>query len=247
MALTLYGNVTAMAPGLTASYVGQGGVAPYTYSVVPGGAGGSINASTGVYTAPASVPTDPATLYDTIVVTDSASATASVQVLIGSALLLFCDILKHELNISDDHIYLWDQKIFQPTDSDLYMAVGIISSKPFGNTNYFDGNLNTQVQSVNMCDQLSVDFMSRSSQARDRRGEVIMALNSQYAESQQELNSFRIGILPTGGSFINLSQIDGAAIPYRFNLTINLQYFVTKIQSSQYYDSFLNPELTVNP
>jgi len=238
MALSLIINTTALGAGLTTSCLGVGGTAPYTYSLAPLGAGGSINPVTGLYTAPLVLPTDPSKIYDQVIVTDAVLATATGSIMVGSALLLFCDIMKQELSITDDHIYLWDQKVFQPTDSKMYMAVAIASSKPFGNTNFFDGTTNRQIQSVNMLDVLSVDFMSRSAEARDRKAEVIMALNSQYAESQQEINSFRIGILPAGGNFTNLSEIDGAAIPYRFNIAINLQYFVTKVQSSQYYDKF---------
>ncbi len=247
MSITVVSGTNALAAGLSTYFLGTGGVGPYSYALQPLGAGGTINASTGKYSAPATVPIDPAKLYDVVVVTDSTSATATSSILIGTPLLLFCDILKHELNIADDHIYLWDQKIFQPVDSNLYIAVGILNSKPFGNSNFFDGATNSQIQSVNMLDTLSVDVMSRGPAARDRKGEVIMALNSQYAESQMEINCFGIGKLPAGGYFTNISNVDGAAIPYRFNISVNLQYFVKKVQSSQYYDEFLPAQIIVDP
>lgn len=246
MTLTLRSSVTAMGPGLSTYFLASGGTAPYIYSVLPNGAGGSINSSTGVYTAPVILSSDAKKAYDTIVVTDSTSATASTQILIGNALLLFCDILKKELNLDDSHLFLWDQKIFQPTDSSLYIAVGVVNSKPFGNTNKFEGVTNSSIQSINMLDIISIDAISRGPSARDRRAEILMALNSNYAESQQELNSFYVGKLPSGGQFINLSEIDGAAIPYRFRISINLQYFVTKVQSVSYYDEFSPVEVTTD-
>jgi hypothetical protein len=91
---------------------------------------------------------------------------------------------------------------------------------------------------------LSIDIISRSNEALLRKEEILLALNSQYAESQQELNSFFIGTLPAGGQFVNLSYVDGAAIPYRYNISINIQYFVTTLKASPYYTDFQDPEIT---
>lgn len=239
MTLTLTSSVSAMGPGLSTSFLGIGGTPSYVYSVIAGGAGGSINASTGQYLAPSSLSSNPAQAYDTIQVTDATSATATQKILIAPPLMLFCDILQNQLGLANDHIYLWDQKIMQPTDSSLYIAVAVLHSTPFGNTNFFNAS-GQSVQSVNMLDALTIDAISRGPAARDQRANIIMALNSNYAESQQELNSFRIGTLPAGGQFVNLSNIDGAAIPYRFQIQINLQYFVTNVQSVQYYTQFQN-------
>jgi len=245
MTLTLTQNVTAIGAGLMTSFLGIGGTAPYVYSVLPGGAGGTINSSTGRYLSPSAVPSSPQNAYDTIQVTDALAATATAQILIGTPLILFCDILKNQLGLANDHIYLWDQKLNEPKDYSLYIAVSVLSSKPFGNTNFWDGpNLQT-IQSINMFDTLQVDAISRGPEARDKRANILMALNSQYAEQQQEFNSFFIGKLPT--NFVNLSQIDGAAIPYRFQIQVALQYFVKLIQTPDYYDTFAIPQVITNP
>lgn len=248
MTLSLTSSVTAMGPGLTTYFLATGGTSPYTYSVIPGGAGGTIDSSTGEYSSPAILSTNPVQAYDTIVVEDETTATASKQILIGNPLLLFCDILQNQLGLDNNHIYLWDQKLMQPTDSSLYIAVGVVNSRPFGNTNSYDGSGGglASIQSVNMLDILSIDAISRGPAARDQRGLIILALNSTYAESQQELNSFSIGQLPAGGQFVNLSEIDGAAIPYRFRIQVNLQYFVTNVQSVPYYSNFSAVEVTTN-
>lgn len=240
MSLALSSSVTAIGPALQTGFLASGGTPAYAYSVLAGGAGGTINSSTGVYHSPVVINTDPAKAYDTIQVTDSLGATATLQILVGNALALFCDIIQNYLGLSNGRVYLWDQKLMQPTDSSLYVAVGIVTSKPFGNTNRLDGSgsgLNA-VQSVNMLDTLSLDIISRGPEARDRKGEVILALNSIYAQAQQELNSFKIGQLPAGAQFINLSEIDGAAIPYRFRISVNLQYFVTNVRAAPYYNDF---------
>lgn len=247
MTLTLTSNVSAIGAGLTTYFLANGGTAPYAYTVVsgPNAAGGTIDPSSGQYSSPAQLPNSVQNAYDTILVTDSTSATTTLKLLVGSPLILFCDILQKQLGLPNDHVYLWDQKLIEPHDYNLYVAVSVLSSKPFGNTNYFDGNTNQSVQSMNMLDQLQIDIISRGPAARDQKANVLMALNSNYAEQQQEFNSFFIGKLST--NFINLSQIDGAAIPYRFQISITLQYFAKLIQSVDYYDTFDQPTVLVNP
>ena len=248
-ALALSQSYTAVAPNITASFLASGGTPAYTYSVRSGGAGGTINSSTGLYTAPAQLGTSPQTTFDTIQVVDSVGAVASAQILVGSAILLVCDILQNQLNLAPGHLYLWDQKTFQPTDDLLYIAVGVLSCKPFSNANVMNGSgggLNS-LQTVNMQATLSLDIMSRSSAARDQKEFVLMALASNYSEQQQEANNFFIGKLPAGSQFRNLSFIDGAAIPYRFQIDVNIQYVISKTQAVQYFDSFATPQVTTNP
>lgn len=246
MSLTLSSTLTAITPGLTSSFGATGGTEPYTYSVLPGGAGGSINSGNGTYVAPATVNFNPAQLYDTIQVTDALAATATAKVLVGTPLLLFCEIIQREMALADGRVFLWDQKIFQPTDAGLYIAVSVPRCKPFGN-NTKTNSSGDPVQSVNMLATVEVDIMSRGPDARERKEEIILALNSQYAQAQQAANSFNIGRLPTPSGFQNLSVVDGAAIPYRYNISINMQYFVTKTKPFPYFDAFAEPSLAINP
>lgn len=246
-------TLTAVGPNLTSSFLAGDGTPPYIYSVKSGGAGGIIDSSTGLYTAPSSVNGGnfgpPDQIYDTVQAVDSLGNIALSEILVGNALLLFCDIIQNQLGLANGRVYLWDQKLFQPTDSGLYVAVSVLSCKPFANTNKFDGsssNSNSE-QSVNMYALLQIDIISRDTEARDRKEEVILALNSNYARLQQTANSFNIGKLPPGSQFTNLSQQDGAAIPYRFTIAVGLQYFFTKTTAVDSYGTFLTPQINTNP
>ncbi len=252
MSLALSQSKTAIAPNLTAYFLGIGGTEPYTYAVLGGGAGGSIDSVLGIYTAPTAMGSTPQTLYDTVQVTDSLGAVATTQILIGTPLFLFCEILQQEMGLSNGRVYLWDQKIFEPNDNDLYIAVSVPSCKPFSNITkpaIIDGfaDWSQAEQTVNMLATLDIDIISRGPSARDRKEEVILALNSVYAQSQQEANSFYIGKLPPGARFLNLSMIDGAAIPYRFKISVNLQYAFTKTKAVDYFDTFHDVQVTTNP
>lgn len=243
MTLALTQSLSAVAANITSSFLGVGGTPAYTYSVIPGGAGGTINASTGVYTAPIVASSDPKFAYDTIRVTDSLAATATAQILVGTPLILFCDILRHEMGLAADQVYLWDQKIFELTDSRPFIAVSVPICKPFGNISSFTSEVSglNQNQAVNMMAQVDIDIISRGPAARDRKEEIILALNSVYAEQQMEANSFYIGRISK--HFINLSYVDGAAIPYRYKISCQMQYLFNKVQAAQYFDTFSEVEI----
>jgi len=243
MTIALRGNATAIAVGVPTSFKASGGTGPYTYSVLSGGAGGTINSSTGMYTAPSSINSDPNLNTDTLKAVDSLGAIAIAEITVMSPLELFCEIIQSEMGLDNGRVYIWDQKIKEPTDFEPYIVVSILNCKPFGNTNRFDSSGNS-LQSVNMSATLSVDIKSRGMGALNRKEEIIMALQSDYAQRQQELNGFYIGKISS--NFVNLSQEDGAAIPYRFNLSINMQYVSKKTTAVDYYDEF-DDDIDIEP
>lgn len=232
MSLALLSNATAMAPnGLTLPFIGTGGTAPYSYAILLGGAGGTINSS-GLYTSPYNT-----TGIDTIQVTDSLGATATREILIASPIELVCDIIQNEMGLSQGRVFLYNQKIFQPVDQGLFIAVGIVHCKPFGNTRSYSSTSGLdQLQSVNMQALINIEIISRSTDALERKEEVIMALKSLYAQQQQELNSFYIAPITTG--FQNLSFLDASSIPYRFSISTMINYMMTKQSAVPYYSSF---------
>lgn len=251
MSLTVSQNYTAIAPGITVSFLGLGGTSPYTYAVspIPVGPGGTINSSTGVYTAPVAPSNPPISAYDTIVVTDNVGATVTSQIFVGTPLQLVCDVISTGMGLAPGRTFLWDQKIFQPTDDDLYIVVGIQRCRIFGNTKQYNGGDSglSCTQYANMQATLDINAISRGPAARDRKEQILMALYSDYAEQQMEANSFFIGSLPAGSQFINISHPDGAAIPYRFVISVNIQYTVATTAPVSYFSTFQTPQVATNP
>lgn len=247
MSLSLTQNFTAITPLFqSAHFVAVGGTSPYVYSVLPGGSGGSIDSSTGAYTPAAQLTAYPATaLYDTISVTDSVSAVATSQIFVANPFFLVLDILQTQLGLDSTHIFSYEQKIFQPTDSGMYVIVGIESCKPFGNNTYPLATDGSQVsQYLSMYTRLGIDIISRGPAARDLNGLIPLALNSTYSQQQQNAMGFNLGRLPL--AFNNLSGLDGAAIPFRFHMSWALQYAVPLTNSVPYFDTFTK-ELYTNP
>lgn len=232
MSLTVTQSKTALTPLKTAFFRGTGGTAPYTYAVLAGGSGGTID-STGLYTAPATMATEIRKRIDTIEVTDFLGAKAQTKIEVGTVLHMVAEILRKELELSLDHCYLYDQKVFKPEDEKMYLSVGVENVKVYGNNQRPDGDGNIEV-GVNCIADLHVEIMSRSDEALHRKEEVAIALGSVYAEAQQNANSFSMG---RNVALVDVSEIDGAAIPYRFVLTTRIQYAVSKMKSEQYYET----------
>jgi hypothetical protein len=235
--MQIYQNSKAIGVNLTTPFTATGGASPYTYSVLSGGAGGSISGS-GLYTSPTAYGTD------TIVAVDANTQTAIATIMVGSPLMLFCDIIQTAMGLSPGQVYLWDQKINIPEDSNLYVAVGVMSVKPFASSNILDANGNS-IQNVNCFAMLSVDLMSRSLIASEQKEQLILALASNYSQQQQELNGLLIARLSSG--FVNISDTDGAAILYRYNINLGLQYLITKTSAVAYYDNFSAVAIAPNP
>lgn len=241
MSLGLIANSRAITLNLTIPFQGTGGLPPYVYSVLPGGVGGTIDSVTGLYTSPNAYGTDVIQVQDTL------GDTFTLSIAILSYIELLCDILQQQLSLANGRVYLFDQKINQPKDFGMFIVVQSISCKPYSNTFTMDGSGSglQGTQYTNFQATISIDIISRGIEALNRKEEVLMALASYYCESQQELNSFNISLL--SNNFINLSGVDGAAIPYRFNISVNLQYAMAKAQDIAYYDEYQTPEIITDP
>jgi hypothetical protein len=244
--ITLAQTYTAINAGNTSSFLASGGTAPYAYGVPPNGAGGTIDPVAGLYTAPATVGRSPQTLFDTIQVTDSLGATTTAKILVGHIFQLFCDVIQTYMNLPVGRVYMWDQKIMQPTDEKLFIPIYNLNPRPFANTTKFRQNFAmtglNQIQTTVINATMQIEVKSRSTEAFDRKEEVIQALHSYYSLSQQEKNGFKIFEVPE--DVVNLSEIDGAAIPYRFAITTKIQYRNTKVTPVPYYDTYQVTQVT---
>lgn len=164
-----------------------------------------------------------------------------------SALKDVCDLIQSEMGLADDQVFLWDQKIDVPADNRLYIAVGVASARPYANRRGYDpsgAGLDEQ-QSINVRALIDITVYGKTPDARDRKEEVLLALNSTQAQQLSQANAFRVGVLPV--SFVNLSELDGPAIPYRFVISVALHYQVSKTKAVDYYDSFTTPTVITDP
>lgn len=97
----------------------------------------------------------------------------------------------------------------------------------------------TQYNEATIDDNLQIDISSKNSDARTRRHEVFMALNSYFSKQLQEKYGFRIFGLPSG--FMNTSGADGGSTIYRYSITFQCQYmrvYSRTVVGYDYYNQF---------
>lgn len=242
--MILLRNAKAVGPGRKITFLAVDGVAPYTYALEPDGIGGSIDAVTGVYTAPEeSFGTDVVTVTDSTPVTP---LTASASIRVGTPYDLVCDILETELGNLVGSVMFYNQKYNIPNDDKMHVLMRVLNPVLFGNKNQMDssGAGVNSVQSINAADLISLDIYSRSDTILFFKNRIAMALNSNYAKQQFASNGFFVSKLPS--AFVNLSYQEGAAMLYRFNGTFTLKYFQTMTKAVNYFDQFETPGIITN-
>lgn len=148
-----------------------------------------------------------------------------------------CKIIQDNLELDDQHIYIFNQKYIMPTDKGLFVAVGIEGEQVInqGSDYKMDGGNYTQEQSLIKQGTLSIDVYSYDFSAIDKKDDVILALNSDMSQNMQDKYSFHIGTTPL--SINDVSEQDGTKIINRFNITFNIIYGKSKSNKSDYYNS----------
>lgn len=159
---------------------------------------------------------------------------------------IIVDIIKNEMELADDRVFIRDQNLKFNYDTNLYVIVGMISEQPFSSTNetvpYLDTFGNPQIKQVQQVitqEFVQIDILSRNTDAIFRRWEILAALSSIYAQQKQEENSFRIFRITQ--SFNNTSGSEGGSNLNKFSITVPCHVWYRKekeIKSNDYYDDF---------
>ena len=140
--------------------------------------------------------------------------------------------------LNDNRVFIYNQNFVLPTYDDLFIVLSESPGRMIGSVNRYDGDgANTkEVQEILMQKEINVDIMSRNSQARNRKEEVLMALSSIYSQQKQEENGMRIFSHST--SFIDVSENEGASRLTRYRASFFLHVKYSKEKAIDYYDAF---------
>ncbi len=168
-----------------------------------------------------------------------------------------CDLIQESMNLDQKQVVTYNQMIPIPPDDRLFVAVGILDSQPYGAGLSYAPGLATVVDGVttqplverqvlNWKETFSVNFMSRSNEARRRRKEIGFALWNTAAISSQE--QFGYLIAPQPLSFVDASEGEGAGRLNRYVMTIATLSSHTRTGDVPYYDTFTGlPLLILQP
>lgn len=161
---------------------------------------------------------------------------------------IIVDILNEEMVMPKNSVWIRDQNMKIPDDNNLYIIVGFVSSGGIvGNSTYITTEVVDsvpvvhEINQVQILENIQIDILSRSNAALQRSWEVIAALQSIYAQQQQELNNFKIFRQPSG--FLNTSEAEGGSTLNRFTITVSCLVWYRKDVAlvstlGDYYDDF---------
>lgn len=147
------------------------------------------------------------------------------------------DIIRNEMGLDQQNVWIHSQnRKIPPQSQELYCTVGCVDFMPISSKSRYNPINDTEVQTVYGRASIQVDLLSRSIEARQRRAELLMALNSFYSKEKQDKHQFRIFELPA--RFINTSSQEGGSEINRFSLIIRAMISEDKVKDSDYYDTF---------
>lgn len=150
---------------------------------------------------------------------------------------ILCQIICEVTKIPTDHVWIWNQRRAIPEKKGLYIAVGLVSMKPYSNmmknvptTGGMEDRLSQYMQEI-----CSIDLFSYDTEAIEKTPLILGALRSTYSQQQQELLGLKIAEILT---INNVSEVEGSAILYRQAITLKVLRKYDTMTATQYYDQF---------
>lgn len=155
-----------------------------------------------------------------------------------------CDILKVGMNLDNDQIWLYNQKVDIPNDKRIYVVVSLKKEEVFGNnieikeTNGLD-----EVIWTNLVSDVGIELFSYNTNALNRRYEVLSSMRSVYSVQKQEELNFNIGRNPT--VFLDSSFMSLTARLYSFYYEYRITHVEHSSRPVEYFDKF-SKEIKIN-
>ena len=147
-----------------------------------------------------------------------------------------CDIIQTVMGLTDDQIWIYNQKKPIPNSAGLFVVVGIVDAKPYA-VNVRNLGVSKEVRSVHMRETIGIDLFSSDLSAATQVAQLVGSLNSTYSAQVQEQYGFKIASVPQAVN--NTSELEGSAMLTRFTVTTVLltayEYDTTPIE---YYNTF---------
>lgn len=141
-------------------------------------------------------------------------------------------IIKNYMSLRDDQIWIQREKVMLPKTDTFTISIGFISLKPIGTSSRVTADI--EEVATTMAGQVVIDIYGPSFDVMTRNGEIILALCSSISKDYQTQKGFLIAQTPS--SVNDISNLDGAFIPYRFQMIFNVQFINKKSKVIEYYD-----------
>jgi len=150
---------------------------------------------------------------------------------------IICDILQNGMSLDKSQIWIYNQRREIPEDRRLYVVVGLMGMKAYGNNNTVSSvegaGLNDNLSQY-MQETITVDLFSYTTEAIQRYTEVLGSLKSTYSQKIQEENALKIASIPF--SMNEVSQIEGATLLNRISISLMVLRKYDMILNAEYID-----------
>jgi hypothetical protein len=148
-----------------------------------------------------------------------------------------CDVLRSELDLTDDRVNIYNQKFNIPNDSHLFVGIEYKFSKVFAAKSTTEDVSSTfsERQGVNTQEHYAIILFSRNIEALQMKERAVMALSSVYSRQQGDSHGFKIARI---GQIQDLSSLEGAAILYRYEISVVMLCRYEHIKTIPWYGTF---------
>lgn len=150
------------------------------------------------------------------------------------------DLIKDDLSLSDDQIWIYNQRIKIPDTKGLFVSVSRVACKVYANNSAYTGSTEalTEDLAVSTLETISVDLMSQDTSALENYPNVLMALRSTKAQSVAETYGMRFDSIPF--SVNDVPSIEGTSMLFRIEINFPVYRTYKSTKDIDYYDTFSN-------
>jgi hypothetical protein len=156
-------------------------------------------------------------------------------------------VIVTETGLADDRVLLYNTKWNLPQDDGMFIVLSIVGSQVIatGKQHVHDAQGLLEVQETILSDEIAVDVFSKAYEARDRRHEVIWALNSDTMQRACEVDALKVSDFPT--DFRDLSFLEANARINRYHLTFRVSHLERREKLVEYYSTYSGYDLRIEP
>lgn len=154
-----------------------------------------------------------------------------------------CDILKVGMNLQNDQIWIYNQKIDIPNDKRIYVVVSLKSENVIGNNIQVEGTVENLEENVwsNIITDVGIELFSYNVNALNRRYEVLSSMRSTYSVQKQEELNFNIGRRPV--AFFDSSFFAPSSRLYAYYFMYRVTHVEKLGKKIDYYDDFMDADM----
>ena len=146
---------------------------------------------------------------------------------------VIAEILTHELSLTQDRIFIYNDGRPLPKDKGLYVVLSINNTKVFRNTSVFKEVTQKEHLNQNFKQTIIASVISKDNSARDKANEVVMALSSIYSQQEQEKYACHIARV---AHITDASFLEHTDILTRMDVSINVLSWKKLVKQVDYYE-----------